>query len=542
MTTTSLHAAVGCARRIFDGASRCRTDRQLLDRFTADRDEFAFAELVRRHGPMVLAVCRRVLRHQQDAEDAFQAAFLVLARKASGIRQSASVGGWLYQVAFRLALRARAVGLRRRSLLVTLPESTLAPNSEPPMEHLSIAVEQELDRLPEHYRAAVILCYLEGRTQTEAARHLATTADAVNSRLKRARELLRQRLGRGEAVLSAAALTEALVAGGSHAALPAHLVRPTARAALEFAISRGAACGASAAATSLAKGALLTMGISNIKLAVAGFVGAALMTLVAFVGASSALGDDPAGVKRDDAPPQKSAAKTVAQPETKDKAKPQYSVILLWMSGGPSQIDTFDPKPANVNGVFFQSIETSVKGLQVSQTLPKLAKQAHHLAIIRSLTHREGDHTRSSYLMRTGWPIADGLDMPSLGCVLAKELGDGRPDLPRYLYIAGQNEGIRTGHTPSYLGPQYRSLDIVARGDLGVVPLAPPTADEFDGVANGKGETHHKAVAKAFDLNEEPKETRDAYGLTRFGQSCLLARRLVERGVPVVEIGLGGWD
>src|SRR5262249_16268181 len=205
MTTTSLQAPLGCARRIFDHETRCRTDRQLLDGFTTDRDESAFAELVRRHGPMVLAVCRRVLRHQQDAEDAFQAAFLVLARKAGGIRQSASVGGWVYQVAFRLALGARAVGFGRPALLLRVPEAILAPESETPMERLSIAVEEELDRLPEHYRAAVILCYLEGRTQTEAARHLATTADAVNSRMKRARELLRQRLARHGMALSAAA-------------------------------------------------------------------------------------------------------------------------------------------------------------------------------------------------------------------------------------------------------------------------------------------------------------------------------------------------
>jgi RNA polymerase sigma factor (sigma-70 family) len=542
MTTTSLHAAVGYARRIFDCETRRRTDRQLLDRFTADRDEAAFAELVRRHGPMVLAVCRRVLRHQQDAEDAFQAAFLVLARKAGGIRQSASVGGWLYQVAFRLALRARAVGLRRRSLLVTLPEAILAPGSESPMEHLSIPIEEELDRLPEHYRSAVILCYLEGRTQTEAARHLATTADAVNSRLKRARELLRQRLARHGTALSVAALTEALVAGGSHAALPAHLLRPTARAALEFAVSRGSACGASAAATSLAKGALITMGISKTTLAVAGFVSAALLSLVALFGNSSALGDDPAGAKRDDAPPRKPVAKAVAQPEGKDKAKPQYSVILLWMSGGPSQIDTFDPKPANVNGALFEAIDTSVKGLRISKTLPGLAKQADHLAIIRSLIHREGDHARSTFLMRTGFSIDDGRTIPSLACVLAKELGDGRPNLPRHFNIAPQFDGVGVGRDPGFLGPQYAALKVALTGTIDGQPFEPPTADEFDALAKGKGEAHREAVAKAFDLKEENDDTRKAYGINRFGQGCLLARRLVERGVPVVEVSMGGWD
>src|SRR5262245_30566174 len=192
MTPASLSAVVGYVRRLGERDTRGLTDRQLLDRFTLRRDEAAFAELVRRHGPMVLATCRRVLRHQQDAEDAFQAAFLVLARKAEAVRHAESVAGWLYQVAFRLALRARSKTARHTEPLPAMPEPT-APGRP---DDLHAALDAALEQLPDHYRAVVVLCYLEGKTQTDAARQLATTPDAVNSRLKRARQLLRTRLTR----------------------------------------------------------------------------------------------------------------------------------------------------------------------------------------------------------------------------------------------------------------------------------------------------------------------------------------------------------
>src|SRR5262249_14170170 len=147
------------------------------------------------HGAMVLATCRRVLHHQQDAEDAFQAAFLVLVRKAGSIRKGQSVGGWLFQVAHRLALRARASGWRR----YTVPRSQAASASvcsKPPSQPCASALQEEVECLPEQYRSAVVLCYVEGQTQAEAARQLGTSVDAVNSRLRRAREILRQRLTR----------------------------------------------------------------------------------------------------------------------------------------------------------------------------------------------------------------------------------------------------------------------------------------------------------------------------------------------------------
>src|SRR5262249_43562322 len=150
----------------------------LLARFSLDRDELAFAEVVRRHGPMVLATCRRVLRHEQDAEDAFQAAFLVLARKVASIRQHDSVAGWLYQVAHRLPLRARSIGEQRQTRFASFP---CEPAAEAfPDNDMAAAIDEELALLPDSYRAAVVLCYFEGKSQREAALLLATTIDAIN--------------------------------------------------------------------------------------------------------------------------------------------------------------------------------------------------------------------------------------------------------------------------------------------------------------------------------------------------------------------------
>src|SRR5438094_7447253 len=131
MTLASLSAVTRFVRRVAERDAHSLTDQQLLDRFTRSRDEAAFADLVRRHGPMVLSICRRVLRHEQDAEDVFQAAFLVLVRKAGSIRQQQSVGGWLFRVSYRLALRARARGGRRRER-PTAPADLCALAAAPP--------------------------------------------------------------------------------------------------------------------------------------------------------------------------------------------------------------------------------------------------------------------------------------------------------------------------------------------------------------------------------------------------------------------------
>jgi RNA polymerase sigma factor (sigma-70 family) len=206
------------------------TDRQLLQRFAEGSDPLAFAMLLRRHGPMVLGVCRRLLGHEQDAEDAFQAAFLILARKAGAVRQ-ADLGGYLYRVAYHLSARARAGAARRkereRRAEATAPSG---PADDVTWREVRAVVDEELWQLPAEARSALILCYLEGRTHEEAALRLGWSKGTLRRRLDKGRELLRKRLlARGLA--PAAALSATLFAEGTAAAVPRVLAAMTLRAA-----------------------------------------------------------------------------------------------------------------------------------------------------------------------------------------------------------------------------------------------------------------------------------------------------------------------
>lgn len=172
-----------------------QSDEQLLSAFAQRREEIAFAALVRRHGPMVLSVCRRVLRHSQDAEDAFQATFLVLVEKASRLNRPELLANWLYGVAYRTALHARQRAARRgaRDKEVAAMFSPLS-DKEVESRELRRVLDEELQRLPEKYRAPLVLCYLEGKTNEEAARVLGWPSGSMSHRLARGRELLRARL------------------------------------------------------------------------------------------------------------------------------------------------------------------------------------------------------------------------------------------------------------------------------------------------------------------------------------------------------------
>jgi RNA polymerase sigma factor (sigma-70 family) len=221
--------------RLADGGL---TDGQLLGRFVAGRDEAAFAALVRRHGPMVLGACRRVLGHAQDAEDAFQATFLLLACKAPSVARREALAGWLHAVAYRTALKAKARAGRRRARerqVEQVPHPEVAP-AEP--QDWRPLLDRELAALPEKYRAAVALCDLEGRPRREAARLLGLSEGTLSSRLARARCLLARRLGRRGLALSGGALAACLAAGAATAAVPACLVVRTAKSAALAAAGR----------------------------------------------------------------------------------------------------------------------------------------------------------------------------------------------------------------------------------------------------------------------------------------------------------------
>jgi RNA polymerase sigma factor (sigma-70 family) len=257
------------------GTAAGLTDAQLLRRFAdrrAERDEaaraaeLAFAALVARHGPMVLGVCRRILADAHEAEDAFQATFLVLARRAGAVRVDDSLGRWLYGVSRRVALRARARLDRRRALEGPLTEAP-GPADDPARRALRAALEAELGRLPEAFRAPLELCYLEGLTHREAARRLRTPVGTVRSRLARGRERLRGRLAR-LGLAPAAGLGAAPAA--TEAAVPAALSETTVRAAARLATGRAAAAGAVPdAVAALTESVLRTMLMTRLKFAAA---------------------------------------------------------------------------------------------------------------------------------------------------------------------------------------------------------------------------------------------------------------------------------
>jgi uncharacterized protein (DUF1501 family) len=264
--------------------------------------------------------------------------------------------------------------------------------------------------------------------------------------------------------------------------------------------------------------------------------------------------------------------------------KRKRSCILLWMSGGPSQLDTFDLKPGHANGGPFKPIDTSVTGIQISEHFPKLATLADHLAIVRSMNSKEGDHGRATYFLRTGYLPQGPIQYPSLGALVSNELGDDTSELPNFVSVAPFRGLNQSAFGSGFLGPRRAPLIVGEGGPAPVqqgqnnVDRALKVQDLAPSAEVGKGQVDARiellkevqsdflaqhpdvpalshqnayeravrlmksAAAKAFDLDDEKAATRDAYGRNLFGQGCLLARRLVERQVPFVEVTLNGWD
>jgi RNA polymerase sigma factor (sigma-70 family) len=258
------------------------TDGQLLARFVAVRDEDAFAALMHRHGPMVMSVCRRVLGNVHDAEDAFQASFLILARKAATVMRRGAVGCWLHAVAYNTAVEAVRANARRRALqkeVIDMPQRQVTPVEIVDWRPL---LDQELTRLPEKYRSALVVCDLEGKSRKEAAAALGVGEGTLASRLARGRALMARKLASRGVALSGATLAALVAAESASAHVPATLVISTARVAALATIGPAALTGAiSGPVVMLMEGVLKTMFLSKLKTI-------ALLTLVLIVAASIA--------------------------------------------------------------------------------------------------------------------------------------------------------------------------------------------------------------------------------------------------------------
>lgn len=247
-------------RRLGGAAALEGSDAELLQRFAVHRNEAAFVALLRRYGPLVWSVCRRVLAEEQAAEDAFQATFLVLVRKAQSVSKQASIRSWLYGVALRVALRARQQeNVRRRREQETPSRPSGDTAVETSWQDVRPILDEEIQRLPEKYRLPIILCYLEGQTNDEAAKVLRCPRGTIATRLARARERLRFRLLRRGVTLSAGTLTAMLTDNALSASVPPLLLTSTAQAVLMGA--------ASVSITTLTEGVLHTMFLSKLKMA-----------------------------------------------------------------------------------------------------------------------------------------------------------------------------------------------------------------------------------------------------------------------------------
>ncbi len=266
-------------RRLTDRSGGGLTDAQLLERYVNSRDEAAFEVLVWRHGPMVLGLCRRLLRHEADVEDAFQATFLALVRKAQSISKRDAVASWLYKVAYRIVLAARASAANRTTNELDLVEAPAAGASdELDWRDLQPVLDQEVMGLPEKYRTPFVLCCLEGRTNEEAARQLGCPKGTVLSRLARARQRLRERLTRRGLALSAVALALTLMDKAA-AAVPASLASKTL-----LMLTSAVPAVVSARVSALTEGVLHAMFMTKLKT-----MTAAALLVAAMLGASAGL-------------------------------------------------------------------------------------------------------------------------------------------------------------------------------------------------------------------------------------------------------------
>jgi RNA polymerase sigma factor (sigma-70 family) len=413
------------------------SDGQLLERFVSRRDEGAFAALLRRHGPLVWGVCRRVLRHAQDAEDAFQATFLLLARRAGAIRKQASVRSWLYGVAYRVATRARETAARRRIREGPL-EDVAAPAAEEAGPDPRPVLDEEIGRLPEKYRLPLILCHLEGKSQEQAAQLLGCPRATVATRLVRGRERLRDQLVRRGLHVAPSVLLPVT----PRDAVPAALTDATLQAA-------SGSGGGAAAATASARAAILTQEVLQAMLMTRWKTAAVLLLTLAVVGSGAgvlayrpqpapgpavqAAAEPPAAPRSEqDQPPAKVPAAPAPAPDANPPARDKDLADLLAQNVQFSGYDA-DPKMTlqealdhladrfhltfDVNEAAFKAdgLEDVLAVFIVDKPVPKM--NATLATVLRKILSRVPATSGSTYVVRR-----DAIELTTVAALRA-ELG-----------------------------------------------------------------------------------------------------------------------
>jgi RNA polymerase sigma factor (sigma-70 family) len=332
MASRSSLSVVNHIQRLFGaGTVAALSENQLLERFVVHGDEAAFEAILHRHGAMVLGVCRRLLSDVHDVEDAFQATFLVLVKKAATIRDRDVLGTWLYRVAHRVAVRARIEARRRRGRdwsCMEEPAANDTPVEREALADLKAVMEEEVARLTERYRSPFVLCALEGQTCEQAAAELGCPVGTVKSRLSRAREKLQSRLVR-RGLTPSVGLVAMCLSPEPAAAMPARLVNSTIRAATQMAAGRAITAGTvSAAVAALLEGTLKTMSISSLKYATAALSAAIVVATGAGLFADQTPGNSPAETV-DQATPNNPVSNVVREPTPSPPADRQADLASL---------------------------------------------------------------------------------------------------------------------------------------------------------------------------------------------------------------------
>ncbi len=384
MATTELGTLLRHIEQLTAGHGvRQWTDRQLLDDFTARRDEAAFAALLARHGPMVLRVCRRVLHHEQDAEDAFQATFLVLARNTGSIRKQDTLGNWLHGVAYRTAMSAKRSAARRRNhearLRAVVPQTTAGPT----WDETQAVLDEEIQRLPPCFRAAFVLCVLEGKSGAEAAGELGCKEGTVKSRVSRARRLLQQRLARRGIKLAVLLAALSVADKTARAALPASLFRAALRVGLVVAAGEPAAGLIPSQVAALAAGVTRAMFLTKMKIITVIFLAITCSLAGAGLLARRALAEkavDPPTAKLSEQAPSKSIT-----------AKPQPAAAPNAKDGVVFAGRVLNPEGKPVQGARLFLISPELKKLMIPIRARSGADGAYRFTVSRA----EFDRTHS---------------------------------------------------------------------------------------------------------------------------------------------------